>query len=60
MFIKPFSFFEKITVHSVLTAVFCFLQNTSYTQPAVKDTAFTANGNPMIRHLFTADPGAMV
>ena len=28
--------------------------------PAQKDTTFVANGNPIVKYKYTADPGAMV
>ena len=52
----------KVGFTYVNLVVWCLLQqSTTNAQSTVaKDTTFVANGNPIIRHKFTADPAAMV
>ena len=45
----------KKTINTIITSL--LLLQISY---AAGDTTFKSNGNPIIRHKFTADPAAMV
>lgn len=46
--------------HKLLTLFFSFVTILSYSQQLTGDTTIVSNGNPVFRHKYTADPGAMV
>ena len=51
---------DRFRVNKVRFWLISFVLVASQGLSAQKDTTFVANGNPIIKYKYTADPGAMV